>query len=597
MVAESRGCAKAEHAYQENPLVSTNPLKIFVCCAVFLLNVLTGSVYACGGFFCTTFPISQVNERILFIQGDGIVTTHVQIQYSGRPEDFAWILPVPTLPELSVSHNELFRQLELTTRPSFVLDFEDDEICFPFPIFFRAEAATDDGSVEIVAEEQVGPFDTVIITGDDPQAVTNWLRENGYLLGGLGVDLLAPYVENGFHFVALKLAPDKDIGDLQPIALTYAAEKPGIPIQLTAIATQPDLGVLAWILAENRAIPENYLHVEINEAKIDWLNGGQNYTVLVAEAANEAGGNAFATDYAGSSDVMADRLYREGQYDLDRLRATEDPIVYLDNLLRQGFPRDTQTQSLIRRHIPMPAEVFTQGVLQVVYQGDQEAYDRALADGTLQGIADQSFYNRMSAYKEWMGTLLFSPSEMTEDIDATIVTPLREIQQLFTDNPYLTRLFTTLSADEMTVDPMFDYNPDLPDVPAVRRATARCETPEGVDPEDVKFEDITLVITLSDGREIRVKPAPGPIPFPFEPLPLPSATVIQRLSTSGPAQTIRTLTAINSDFNDDGETTADDLPDFIAVFGKAAPRYDLDGDGVIGFGDFLRFVAAIHSAG
>jgi hypothetical protein len=554
--------------------------------------------HACGGFFCTTFPISQVSERILFVQGSGTVTTHVQIQYSGRPEDFAWILPVPTLPELTVSHNELFRQLELSTQPSFVLDFEGEENCFFFPPFIRfTDAVAEAGGVEIVAEEQVGPFDTVIITGDDPQAVANWLQENGYLLDGIGIDLLAPYVNNGFHFVALKLAPNKDVGDLQPIALSYAADRPGIPIQLTAIATEPDLGVIAWVLAENRAIPENYLHVEINEAKIDWLNGGQNYQALVAEAANEAGGNAFTTDYAGSSDIMADRVYRAGQYDLDRLRATTDPVAYLDELLRQGFPRDTQTQSLIRRHIPMPSEVLTDGVLHVVYRGDLDAYSRAQEDGTLPAIADQSFYNNMAAYAEWTGSLLFSPTEMTDDIEVTIVTPLQESQQLFTDNPYLTRLFTTLSANEMTVDPMFAYNPDLPEVPAVRRATARCECPEGVDPDSIKIEDKTIVITLSDGREIRVNPDPGPIPFPFDPLPLPSATIVQRLTTSGPAETIRTLTAINSDFNDDGETTQDDLPDFISVFGKSAPRYDLDGDGVIGFGDFLRFVEAVNAAG
>lgn len=549
---------------------------------------------ACGGFFCTTFPISQVNERILFVQGQGTVTTHVQIQYSGRPEDFAWILPVPSLPELSISHNELFRQLEFATQPSFVLDFEGDENCLVFPFVRFTDAVAEDGGVEVVATEQVGPFDTVIITGDDPQAVSNWLLDNGYVLDGLGVELLAPYVNDGFHFVALKLAPDKDLGDLQPIALTYAAEQPGIPIQLTAIATEPDLGVIAWVLSENRAIPENYLHVEINEAKIDWLNGGTNYAELVSEAANEAGGNAFTTDYAGPSDVMENRLYREGQYDLDRLRATTDPVEYLDELLRQGFPRDTQTQSLIRRHVPIPNEVLTEGVLQVVYGSDQEAYNRAAEDGSLQGIADQSFYNNMALYREWMGTLSFSPETMSDDLDATIATPLRESQQLFTDNPYLTRLFTTLSASEMTVDPMFAYNPDLPEVPATRRATARCECPEGVDPDSIKIEDKTIVITLSDGREIRIKPEPGPIPFPFDPLPLPSATVVQRLSTSGQAETIRTLTAINSDFNDDGETTIDDLPDFVSVYGKAAPRYDLDGDGVIGFGDFLRFAAALR---
>ena len=36
--------------------------------------------------------------------------------------------------------------------------------------------------------------------------------------------------------------------------------------------------------------------------------------------------------------------------------------------------------------------------------------------------------------------------------------------------PYTTRLYSTLSAAEMTVDPVFVFNPELPDVDNVHRA-------------------------------------------------------------------------------------------------------------------------------
>ena len=43
--------------------------------------------------------------------------------------------------------------------------------------------------------------------------------------------------------------------------------------------------------------------------------------------------------------------------------------------------------------------------------------------------------------------------------------------------PYLTRLYTTMSADEMTMDPVFEFNPDLPDVSNVHTANryVRCD--------------------------------------------------------------------------------------------------------------------------
>ena len=197
---------------------------------------------ACGGFFCTTFPMNQVAENILFVQGEGTVTTHVQLLYSGAASDFAWILPLPSVPELAVSHNDIFTRLQWATQPFFQLNFEEDDCGFPIMVL-RDAVPTDlaEEGVEVVLQEQVGPYDTAVITSEDPQAIVDWLVDNGYQLGALGVPLLTPYVEDDFYFLALKLAADQEVGDLQPIAMTYAAERPGIPIRLTAVATVPDL--------------------------------------------------------------------------------------------------------------------------------------------------------------------------------------------------------------------------------------------------------------------------------------------------------------------------------------------------------------------
>jgi len=327
--------------------------------------------------------------------------------------------------------------------------------------------------------------------------------------------------------------------------LLLAADKPAIPIRLTAVATQPDLGVLVWVLGEHRAIPQNYLHVQINEARIDWFNGGFNYNEVVSEAADEADGQAFATDYAGSSKIMGDRLYQEGRYDLDALRIIEDPPTFVSTLLRQGFPRDNQMQALLRRHIPMPPAVLEEGVLEIVFGGDQKAYDSALADGFLQSIAESSFYNNMEAYTAYLDEIDFAPDLFADALAETIVEPLRRSQVLFAEHPFLTRLFTTLSASEMTLDPVFSFNPDLPPVDNVRTAQAHWECPNG-DPEEIPPEDIVLIITLNDGRQIRTNPFNG-----VEPIPLasagPAARLIERLEDSGPPILIRRPTDITEE--------------------------------------------------
>jgi len=66
-------------------------------------------------------------------------------------------------------------------------------------------------------------------------------------------------------------------------------------------------------------------HVTVNEKKIDWINRGSNYDDVVTQAVHEAAGHAFVTKYAGPSSILDNLVYRDGQYNLERLRTLEDP--------------------------------------------------------------------------------------------------------------------------------------------------------------------------------------------------------------------------------------------------------------------------------
>ena len=497
---------------------------------------------ACGGFFCTTAPMDQAGERILFAARDGVVTTHVEIQYSGEAADFAWVLPVPSPPEVRVSHNWLFSQLDFETRPTFFLDFDWASDCgYQVEDFLggcSTCAQTDGFPVEVVTRDRVGPYESVVIAAEDAGAVVDWLTDNGYQLGDTGPELLAPYVEEGYYFLALRLAADREVGDLVPVALTYKAERPGIPIRLTAVAVQPDMPVFVWVLGDHRAVPVNYRHVHVNEALLDWIFPGSNYTQLVTAAAGEAGGRAFVTDFAGSSEIMDQRLFPEGRYDIDRLRGIEDAPDLLDSLLIRGFPRDSQMQAILRRHLPVPDRVLEEGVLQVVYGGDQEAYDRVVEEGRLLSIAEDWFYNSMRSFSEYIEGEEFDLKALLDELEAVVVEPLRNAQALFDEYPYLTRMYTTLSAEEMTLDPMFDFNPDLPDVSRLRRVSGSvdCDPVDG-EPQ-LDWMDWTLVLELADGRVIRTRP------WADAPQPMPAAALIEQLDTSGPPEIILRQTLV-----------------------------------------------------
>ena len=107
---------------------SCSLLVVPMLAALAVVWVLTSSsVSACGGFFCTTTPVDQNAERIIFTQnGDGTVSAYVQIEYTGEAPDFSWILPLPeaiAAEDVEVPEDAMaaFTELEVATDPVFLM--------------------------------------------------------------------------------------------------------------------------------------------------------------------------------------------------------------------------------------------------------------------------------------------------------------------------------------------------------------------------------------------------------------------------------------------------------------------------------------------
>jgi MYXO-CTERM domain-containing protein len=98
------------------------------------------------------------------------------------------------------------------------------------------------------------------------------------------------------------------------------------------------------------------------------------------------------------------------------------------------------------------------------------------------------------------------------------VEPGQNAVELLRRNPYLTRMYTTISPHEMTTDPMFHRNPDLPEVTNQRNATRRI------------LCDGDSVWTLPDGREVFV---PSGQPWPTFDDEMPWEAEVQETPAQG----------------------------------------------------------------
>ena len=238
---------------------------------------------------------------------------------------------------------------------------------------------------------------------------------------------------------------------------------------LTQIAAQPDMPVRIWVLGETRSVPNNWFHVDLNWKKLDWLNEGSNYVQLVTDAVNEAAGHGFVTEFAGSTELLKNGIHNtsggDDPYNLANLKSQTNPVQFIDTLLFSFFGNMPETLNLLRKYFPVPEEF-----------ADQELV----------------FYGQPWQHEEYLNSLEFDPEVFVAELEEIILKPMKEAQEMFDTHPYVTRLFSTVSPEEMNRDPIFGYNENLGDVSHIHEATGEVICND----ENIK----TILLTLPNGE-------------------------------------------------------------------------------------------------
>ena len=487
-----------------------------------------GAALACGGVFCNaTTPVNQAAERILFAQDGSKMHMHVRLSYQGPPTEFGWLLPAPPDVETALSSELLFTRLDAQFGPLFNLTREFDDHCLQAQNRAGAPSAAGgdfdadgvaeeaDPGVAVLSREAIGPYDRVIIAAQSTQALRDWLDQNEFSIPDSVDATLEPYIEMGSVFVAIKLLPGSDDGDVAPLHLTFTSDKAAVPIVPTQVAANPDMGVIVHVLAGDRAIPVNYDHVRINEGAIDWLNFGQNYADVVSAAVDEAeAGRGFVTDYAGPSAGISDMLTVIDEAALRRVEAAESVRDLFNVLPVFG---DTDLQRILGGYVVLP-----------------------------EGVPAAQFWTCPDCWGPVEDVEGFDASAIAAQIKAEVNAPRRALVELFDANDYVTRLYTTLSPKEMVLDPIFSTNPDLAEVPQQRTATqyiicdddgnelqslSFVETPSGIKFRLDAQGQVPGAIQRQDGATVRGQATPA-------------AQVIEKMYEQGQPETLDNRTTL-----------------------------------------------------
>ncbi len=558
----------------------------------------------------------------LFIVGEDGTTVHLRGYFDGPLREFVWLVPVPAGSKIQLSHNDIFRWVNERTQPRFQLfaegdatpeyleektgflpdlpvltyvnehsercDVLADEVVNPIVDFFPCPIRL----CETVLLEYVGERETQALTIIDARShaeVSDWALARGYRAAAMDGEVVQSYLDGGQAILAVETAPPeylyhlKRVNRIQPLAFTYGVDGITVPLKSATSEGTDRQGLTVWIAAESRAIPENYLNVHLNPARLTWphaygLFSGKpgNYHQVLSNAIAETEHPALVTEYAVEGTGPGD--WEEPHADLDALRDPESLDAFLTDLWHGGItPKspwgEVSTEfelrflQLLRKHIPIP-----ESVLEAIRQGYNGREER------FREYAESQFYSFPNEYEDHYEDEWFNFSGFVDDWMARIQEPKARAHEALAGRPYLTRLTTFYFGDAETVDPVLGFNADLGQVndrPGYGKVGFECR--EGGEYGFWDVSNLMAVVGLEGGTILRFgfdwgNPFLWRILRGASEIPPAASESIEQLSTSGSPVVVprqMTTTVVAGTIPDSGFRTVE----FSRMVPGRHPRY------------------------
>ena len=239
-------------------------LNLYLSCflTVVLLTGLAGPVLADGGFLSAPeYLIYERTQSAVLQLRDGVEDLCILPEFYGDAADFVWIVPVPSLPTVTQGDELLFYQIAELTRP--VYRYRDANWGCEETNYYDTGVAED--GTQILADQIVGMYRTLIISSDDGADLADSLSAWGYLHeeNDEAVDAaLQYYVDREWYFVAMRIDEntlpeeypyyDYWYGLVEPVRLRFAADRMVYPLRISQLSSLSRSAIHLYVIGEHR---------------------------------------------------------------------------------------------------------------------------------------------------------------------------------------------------------------------------------------------------------------------------------------------------------------------------------------------------------
>lgn len=288
-------------------------------------TAITSNASAFCGFYVAkadTDLFNQSSKVAMVRDGDRTVITMAN-DYQGEPEEFAMVIPVPTVitrDQVHISDPALLEHLDAYTAPRLV-EYFDDNPCNRVEYLERQVSAAPSADTIILTgskraealgvtiEDQftVGEYDILILSAEESEGLQTWLEEEGYKVPRKARRTLGSYIKQDMKFFVAKvnLEARADSGNeyLRPIAVAFETPKFMLPIRLGTVNAKDDQDLFVYMLTRSGQVETtNYRTQKIPTDKEipPYVKDefGDFYKAMFSTAADRDGGHGVFMEYA-----------------------------------------------------------------------------------------------------------------------------------------------------------------------------------------------------------------------------------------------------------------------------------------------------------
>ncbi len=194
-------------------MLRSRRLAIVPIAAVAICSGLLRAALACCPAPPAGQPVVNADQTVVILWDPATKTEHFirRASFKAEAADFGFLVPTPTQPELEESGDGAFPVLAAVTAPRVISRAGGSPGCGCSANAPSGAARPLAAGVTVLEDKVVAGFHAVVLQAQSSGDLTEWLKANGYAYSPEVQAWAKPYIEQGWKFTAMKVAPTSGV--------------------------------------------------------------------------------------------------------------------------------------------------------------------------------------------------------------------------------------------------------------------------------------------------------------------------------------------------------------------------------------------------